>query len=102
MPARTAAFTHTLGGQEPAGKQPEPQQRQDPQQPEDPGGLQRSRQERRGQDDDRDLQRVLAQPSSAMVDDGEHHDRLRASSHRTGVDALFEASDPTAPRPAPV
>lgn len=44
--------------------------------PEPAGRLQARREERRRQEDHRDLQRVLAQPLPAVVDDAEHQHRL--------------------------
>jgi hypothetical protein len=61
-----------LGREHPPRERPGPHQAQQSQQAEDPRRLQRGRQERRREDHDRQVERVVAQPASAIRDHSQH------------------------------
>ena len=58
------------------GELGEAQQAQQAEEAQDPESLQAGWQERRRQQDDGRVERVMAQPGAAVGDDGEHHDQL--------------------------
>ena len=54
----------------------QPQQAQQAQQAQDPQALQAGRQHRRGEEDDDQVERVVAEPGPAVGDDRQHHHEL--------------------------
>ena len=54
----------------------QPQQAQEPQQAQGPQALQAGGQDRRGEEDDDQVERVAAEPGPAVGDDRKHHHQL--------------------------
>ena len=65
-----------LQGEDLAGELGEAQQPQQAEQPQRPQALQAGGEDRRGEDDDDQVERVVLQPGPAVGDDGEHHHQL--------------------------